>query len=376
MGKDADKENLEAFTAFYRNYGDRLEKKVKAYNKKLAKDKNPLLATYKADLADLNDGGKLLRGVLVGLGYRLGGGEKGDYPLDLSLAFEMFQTGVLIHDDVIDNADLRRGKMTIHNRCLKRMEAQDITVVSARETEPSIARSVALCAGDLGLFYPNLILAESYADDPHFGEISAEFSRIVIDTIRGEMLDVVLPYQLQDSSYTDEERGKLLEKSVADIYHLKTARYSVVGPLHLGLMLAGGSEKLIRRIDSFADDIGVAYQIMDDVLGIYADEALLGKDVGSDILEYKQTILYMYVRNYAPDYAGRLERHYGSPNVTEQDVEKVQDIFRESGALTYAQDAMNSCFARAERKLARMDLSKEDKQVLKGFISWCRGRRK
>lgn len=84
----------------------------------------------------------------------------------------------------------------------------------------------------------------------------------------------------------------------------------------------------------------------------------------------------MYVKNHAPEYVERLEKHYGSPNVTEQDVEKVQDIFRESGALDYARDSMNSCFARAERKISRLKVPDEDKMLLRGFIGYCRGRRK
>ena len=376
MGRDRDKEALEAFMAYYRSCASSLKKHKKELNRRLAKDPNPLIRTFRSDLADLNDGGKNLRGVLVELGYRLGGGKDPEHAMDLALAFEMFQTAVLVHDDIIDNADMRRGKMTIQNRYEDRLEVRDIRILSAQETEPALAKSAALCAGDLGLFYSNLILAEAYADDPKANAIIAEFDRVAIDTIRGELLDVVLPYELQDSSYTEEERAKLLEKSVADIYHLKTSRYSVVGPLHLGLMLAGADDFLIRRTDSFADDIGIAYQIMDDILGIYADEYVLGKDVGSDISEYKQTILYMYVKNYAPEYVERLEKHYGSPNVTEADVEKVQDIFRESGALDYARDSMNSCFQRAERKISRLKVPDEDKMLLSGFIGYCRGRRK
>ena len=376
MGRDRDKEALEAFMAYYRSCASSLKKHKKELNRRLAKDPNPLIRTFRSDLADLNDGGKNLRGVLVELGYRLGGGKDPEHAMDLALAFEMFQTAVLVHDDIIDNADMRRGKMTIQNRYEDRLEVRDIRILSAQETEPALAKSAALCAGDLGLFYSNLILAEAYADDPKANAIIAEFDRVAIDTIRGELLDVVLPYELQDSSYTDEQRAELLEKSVADIYHLKTSRYSVVGPLHLGLMLAGADDALIRSTDSFADDIGIAYQIMDDILGIYADEYVLGKDVGSDISEYKQTILYMYVKNHAPEYVERLEKHYGSPNVTEQDVEKVQDIFRESGALDYARDSMNSCFARAERKISRLKVPDEDKMLLRGFIGYCRGRRK
>ena len=138
MGRDRDKEALEAFMAYYRSCASSLKKHKKELNRRLAKDPNPLIRTFRSDLADLNDGGKNLRGVLVELGYRLGGGKDPEHAMDLALAFEMFQTAVLVHDDIIDNADMRRGKMTIQNRYEDRLEVRDIRILSAQETEPAL----------------------------------------------------------------------------------------------------------------------------------------------------------------------------------------------------------------------------------------------
>ena len=368
--------NLNSFQAYYDGTAARLKKKAAAYNRKLRKDPNPFIRMFKEDLADLSDGGKFLRGMLVSLGYRLGGGTDAETADALALAFEIFQTGVLIHDDIIDNAVMRRGKLTIQRRYRRRLEVRGTKMVSQMEAPGWVAEATALCAGDLGLYYANLEIAKAYRDNPRLGDLITYFDETVIDTIRGELLDVVLAYELQDSSYTEEERKALLEKSIGDIYRLKTARYSVIGPLHLGMMLAGAPDDQLRAVDRAADDIGVAYQIMDDILGIYADAELLGKDVGSDIAEFKQTLLYMYVCTRKPEAAERLLEYYGKP-VTEESLEAVRQIFRDSGALEYARGSMNACFERAERKIARMKfLPAEDRAILRGFVEWCQGRRK
>ena len=375
--------NLEAFRKFYEETYKRLDKKTHAYNRSLKKDDNPIIRPFMEDLADLNQGGKMLRGMLVVFGYQIARHARGASDIDLPVSdalaqtFEMFQTGVLVHDDVIDNAAQRRGKITVHRRYEHRLDVRDIQMVSGIEKPQEIAKSVGICVGDLGIYYANKLLADSYGSDPALGQLISYFDDIVIQTIRGELLDVVLPYEIQDPGIGEEERAKLLEKSIYDIYFLKTAGYSVIGPLHLGMILGGAEPKEMAALDRCARDIGIAYQIMDDILGVFADPKILGKDVGSDVAEYKQTILYMYVRTMKPEFAEELLQYYGKKHVTSRDIEQVQRIFEESGALAYAQSVLADHFESAERKISRMKfMDAEDKKILRGFISYCKGRRK
>ena len=375
--------NLEAFRKFYEETYKRLEKKTHTYNRSLKKDDNPIIRPFMEDLADLNQGGKMLRGMLVVFGYQIARHARGASDIDLPVSdalaqtFEMFQTGVLVHDDVIDNAAQRRGKITVHRRYEHRLDVRDIRMVSGIEKPQEIAKSVGICVGDLGIYYANKLLADSYGSDPALGQLISYFDDIVIQTIRGELLDVVLPYEIQDPGIGEEERAKLLEKSIYDIYFLKTAGYSVIGPLHLGMILGGAEPKEMAALDRCARDIGIAYQIMDDILGVFADPKILGKDVGSDVAEYKQTILYMYVRTMKPEFAEELLQYYGKKHVTSRDIEQVQRIFEESGALAYARSVLADHFESAERKISRMKfMDAEDKKILRGFISYCKGRRK
>lgn len=373
----SEQKELDEFMRFYEASRRRIQEKSGEFNESLKKDENPLLRMFKEDLADLNEGGKMLRGMLVNLGFRIAGGSKTEESDDLALAFEVFQTGVLIHDDIIDNAGTRRGKMTIHRRYENRLQSRNIAMLSRAEKPADIARSAAICTGDLGLYYANRMIADSYGDSGKAGTLISAFDDIVLNTIRGELLDVVLPYELQDSRRTKKQMLTLLAKSVRDIYSLKTAGYSVVGPLHLGMLLAGADEASLEKMDAFAGEIGIAYQIMDDILGIYAEESFLGKDVGSDISEFKQTILYMYVRTNDEAAYEELLKYYGKKRVSRKDVSEVRRIFRDSGALAYAQNALMSCFRCAGRKLNAMDfVAEQDKEILRGFMIYCRGRKK
>ncbi|MBR0378520.1 MAG: polyprenyl synthetase family protein [Lachnospiraceae bacterium] len=374
---------LAAFSTFYSDSLNRLTKKTNAYNKILRKEPNPIIRPFREDLADLNTGGKMLRGMLVNLGYQIAVHMNGEAACNaaesdmLALAFEIFQTGVLVHDDIIDNAGTRRGKITVHRRYEHRLNVRETKMVAAGEKPGNLAKSAAICVGDLGIYYANKQIVDNYAQNEHLAALIGYFDDIVLQTIRGELLDVVLPYEIQDDKYSPEEKKKLLEKSIWDIYYLKTAGYSVIGPLHLGMILGGADEKQMKALDRVAEDIGIAYQIMDDILGVFADPEKLGKDVGSDITEFKQTILYMYVCTMKPEYEEELLQIYGKKRISDAELDEVQRIFRESGALAYAQEMLGDCFERAEKRLARIKgMSKEDKAILRGFITYCKGRRK
>ena len=401
-----------AFLSFYKISKTRLEEKISAYNEAFVKEPHPLLAPFFADFADLNEGGKLLRGVFVNLGCALalseaaacgeaegcaGMGEtaagskaacagideaaesgKEDYAGmslaaagsdALALAFEIFQTAVLIHDDIIDHAELRRGKKTSHRRYAQSLDARGIY-----DRAGDTPDSAALCLGDAGLYAANLVIAENYRDNPKLGELISYFDSVVIDTIRGELLDVILPCEIADPSLGTEKADDLLARSVREIYHLKTARYSVIGPLHLGMLYGGASPELMEAVDRFADEAGVAFQIKDDILGIFAEETKLGKDVGSDIAEAKLTILYQYVKQHDPAAYELLMEDYGQSPVTLEALARVQNIFRSSGALAFAEHAMETCFKNAESALGDISLGENEKALLYGLLDYLRGR--
>ena len=388
--------DMEMFMDFYGESSRRIKDKISAYNEDLKKEENPLLRPFFYDLADLNSGGKLLRGVFVNLGYKFARELAGDNDFDisksdgLSMAFEMFQTGVLIHDDIIDHADLRRGKATIHKRYEKAIKEREM-----RDRAGDTPKSAAICTGDLGLYLANNIIAREYASDPELGNLIGYFDEVVINTIRGELLDVILPCEITSSSlgkgelYTDtgkeqkENEAKagaaadMLRRSVEEIYSLKTAKYSILGPLHLGMILGNATEEQMRDVDECAEQLGIAFQIKDDILGIFGDEENIGKSVGGDISEAKLTILYQHVACCENEALEELLKYYGKPEVTAEDVKAVRRIFTGTGALSFAENAMKECFEKAEKTLAESTaLLEPQKAMLRGIGGYFLNRKK
>ena len=325
------------------------------YNNKLIVEDNKYLRELLENFKDLNSDGKFIRGFLILLGYEFIS-KKNNYNevIPLSLAFELFQTSVLIHDDIIDNASLRRGKKTIPNRYSEKY----IDAVH-------LGDSLAICAGDIGFYKANELLIENYYGNKF---LLKYFNDIVINTIRGEILDVVLPH-IQKYKYFKDTN---LEKYVMDIYRLKTSWYSIVGPICIGMILGGASKKEVNEMEDLAYNLGIAFQIKDDILGIYSDSVKCEK-TASDISEFKQTILYSYVYDKNNKVLNELNKYYGKENISAEDVEKVRNIFKDSGALDYANKMMEKLFDETNRKIDKLVyISENDKKILKGFMIYLK----
>lgn len=354
---------IELFQNYYQENKTKLAEKIRYYNNSL-KDDDLILNKNLEFFKDLNSDGKLVRGILVKLGYELEKYNPG-YSDNLALAYEVFQTSILIHDDIIDHDEKRRGKETIHFR-----NYQEYYNISKNKAESaSISNSIALCMGDYGLFLANKIISDAYWQDPNLGKVLSYFNNIVLKTIKGEILDVVIPFQSENKLLTQES----LEKYINEIYRLKTAYYTVVGPLSVGMILAGSPEEQIEEIAEFGEEVGIAFQIQDDILGIYSTE--IGKVIGSDIKENKQTILYSYIQKTS--YQKEFEKYYGKDEINDEVLQKVKELLEASGATQYAIDEMNKHYDRSIELLDRITwLEYDKKEILKGMVEYLRMRNK
>ena len=311
--------------------------------------------------SNLNTNGKLVRGVLVDLGYYLLKDNK-EYSNDLALAYEIFQTAILVHDDIIDEDEKRRGVNTIHFENFNKYKSYNS--IEAKH----LGDSIAICMGDYGLYDSIKIITNSYKDDPNLSKVLNNFIDTALNTVRGEILDVVLPF---------ESKNKLvdlnsLDKSIMDIYRLKTAHYTIIGPMSVGLLLAGSDESKIKDITSFGEKVGIAFQIQDDILGIYGEN--IGKVIGSDIKEFKQTILYSHISK--TDYLNELENYYGN-DISEDNINKVRELFKKSGSLDYSINMMNNLYDESIKELNNINWISEDKKdILRGFVEYLRNRNK
>ena len=351
--------NLEQFTSLYKKIKAEINQIIKEYNESLVSYASGCLKENLEYLKDLNSDGKLIRGFLISFGYKILK-ENISYSYHLSLAYELFQTSVLIHDDIIDNDNLRRGKNTIHySNYLKYKSLNDLDAKKASE-------SIGICIGDYGFFKVNEIIIKYYKDDPNFSKLFDYYNNIVLKTVEGELVDVVLSFE---SKYKEIEN---LEDNIMKIYKLKTAFYSIIGPLNLGLILGGIDDKKLEDINNFGEKVGIAFQLQDDILGIYSD---MGKVIGSDIKEYKQTLLFSYTMKNKK-YKDELLKYYGKEIIGEKEINETRRIFKESGAYDYAHNLMNKLYDEGIDIMKKIDwIKEEDKNIIFGLVEFLKQRK-
>jgi geranylgeranyl diphosphate synthase type I len=280
-------------------------------------------------------GGKCIRGALVKLGHEIASGRPADERiLPAAAAFEIFQTAILGHDDIIDKSPLRRGKDSI-------WRAAALTA----EGDVHYGTSQAICLGDVGFILANRLVAESAFGAERKIEALSVFNPAQLNTMNGEMLDVLLS---RAKDYDDED-------GILRVASLKTAWYTIVGPMQLGAVLAGGSRSLLGGMEAFGMSLGVAFQLKDDILGIRAAEREIGKSNTSDIAEGKVTLLIHHaLKNASAEDRRRLREIYGRPSVSDADREAVQAIFAATGAFDAAARRAERCLGEAKRLIPAM----------------------
>jgi len=305
-----------------------------------------------ADLFEQHDNGKRIRGAMVKLGALVAGSAENALPV--SYAYELFQTAILIHDDIIDRSQTRRGKTTIHEK----------------NTDKHFGTSRAICIGDYGLFLANKIM--SAATGSKTLEAMQYFADIQLSTLEGELMDVTLPYEPIDpqtdyNSYMD---------TVLEIFRTKTAIYTLAGPLKLGAIFGGATAQMAEALYNLAIPLGIAFQIKDDLLGMYADDKTIGKPAISDLHEKKQTLLYGYAYKHATtEQRATLDRLYGNPNATQADLATVRDIFTTTGATAFGKKNIHDLSQESLQAIEQLQADKNIKTLLRGLVYYLTVRR-
>ena len=295
------------------------------------------------ELKRLSEGGKRVRGYLVKLGQLLFGKDDESY-LDLAAALEIFQTAILIHDDIIDEADKRRGMDTINNKY-----------------KGHFGISKGICVGDLGIFISYDIINNIDIDSKLKNEILKIYSRTLYNTINGEIIDVELPLESLDY------HKNMNEKIIYDIYINKTAWYTIIGPMLIGSISAGMKDRDKQKLIEIGINLGIAFQIKDDLLGLYSDANKLGKTI-NDIKENKQTIIYKYAIDHASNQELKfIKENYGNSSITDNNTIKLLGMFEKIGAKKNAESLVEEYTKKSISIVNGMDLKNKDK-----FISFIK----
>lgn len=327
-----------------------LEKNFQKWSMEVESASPKLIELNKAFI-QASEGGKRLRGALVKLGYELAGAKYTPEILKSSAAFEIFQTAILAHDDIIDLSPLRRGKPTVYMQLGGNHYGMSQTI----------------CLGDIGYFLAVRLISQSNFPAERISKALELFSQAMLETALGQMLDVELPFL----------DGVKEENDALTVFRLKTARYTLVGPLNLGAILGGADKKLLESIEQFGESLGIAFQIQDDILGVFGNEEDLGKSVTSDIEEGKVTLLLIYALKTANKIQHRvLDKYYGKGKVGEEEVEKIRKVFIDTGALKHSQKKAEELITKAKEVIAKMQISKDNKQMLAEMSDFLVNRQK
>lgn len=360
--------NQKLFIDFLKNAAKEIEAAAREYfdDFSLSVVENSFVRESLRALVGQNEGGKRIRGALIKLGEQIASHGQNHHYLPIAVGYELFQTSVLIHDDIIDRSETRRGKVTIHVDSAEKIRDSRGNGISEREAA-HYGISRALCIGDYGFFISYQFLARCAVDSTVLAKVYQLYSQILAMTCEGEIVDTILPFN-RISALDDYDAYK---KMVFQIYELKTAWYTLAGPLMLGAVCGGGDEALVDLLKRIAIPLGTAFQIKDDLLGIYSSDEVLGKSVLSDIREGKQTFLYGIACQRADEAQRKLlNRHYGNQSVGKEDLEVVRRLFKETGAKRYAEEEIRR-LSDISRELIQNELIDEEyRNILYGLVSY------
>jgi geranylgeranyl diphosphate synthase type I len=304
--------------------------------------------------------GKLLRGCLICYSYAL---ESDAAPteavLNAAVTLELIHTALLIHDDLIDRDDLRRGQPALHRQYSQWADKRQLA-------DPQrFGSNMALCAGDTALFWALGLLCAPANASAADTAIAKLFSQALTAVCAGQMEDIYM-------GMADVHPTK---RAIYAVMRSKTAVYSVALPLAVGAVLAGQPAPIQRLLHAIGMDAGLIFQIRDDELGVLGQSSILGKPVGADIREGKKTLPYYYLLQATDSKEKRyLSTVFGNIEASQTDIARVQAILRRHNIPQYVKQDIARLEARANRRIDRLALNQTAQDKLRRLVAFCAAR--
>ena len=268
------------------------------------------------------EAGKRLRPAFVYWGYRGAGGGPGGPAAEAAVraacSVELLHVCAMIHDDIMDGSDVRRGRPAMH------VGFTDLHRRLGWRGDPAaFGEGAAVLMGDMAFTWADVALAEAGLPDDRLAAALGAFNRLRSELMGGQDLDLVVA-----------ARGAPSEAAVRRVLIYKSGKYSVERPLQLGNAIAGGGAGLAAAYSAYGLPLGEAFQLRDDVLGVFGSPQVTGKPAGDDLREGKETYLVMLARRRASE-AGRalLESALGDAKLPDDGVAAVREVIAACGAL-------------------------------------------
>lgn len=314
-------------------------------------------------VTDLLAGGKRLRAAFCYWGWRACGGADTPAIFAAAAALELLHASALVHDDVMDASDTRRGQPSVHRRFAASHQAAGWQGSAER-----FGAGGAILVGDLLLAWTDEMLRTSGLPAASVGRGLAVLDAMRTEVFAGQFLDLV--GQASANSAVD---------SALRIVTYKSAKYTVERPLQLGAALEAGSARARDRLgdcrasisaafSGYGIPLGIAFQLRDDILGVFGDPAKTGKPVTDDLREGKRTVMLALARQRAGAGQGQvLDRCIGDPDLTESAAQQVREIITSTGALAECEQMISVNLKRALAALDDASITSESKSALAGL---------
>ncbi len=305
-------------------------------------------------------GGKKLRGSLVLVGFQCSGRSDLQNVLNSSIAYELIHSSFLIHDDIMDSSPLRHGDDAAHIKYQKLGEELGLS------NPEQFGRSMAINAGDAGPAIAYGIVCREMLEPRHVLAGIQHLSAVIQTTVMGQCLDV---------GTTIDRIPTPTEKEILRIHRLKTANYTVAGPLQFGALLSGienvKDDALLHSMEEYGFSIGIAYQIQDDFMGMFGTTEDSGKPITSDLEEKKNTLLFQYLLLHGSDAEKTFLRSLlGTAAVSTEDFEGLKTMLLESGAVDYSRQKARDLVESGKAHVPEITTDQRLRHLLVDIADW------
>lgn len=317
----------------------------------LAKEYDPQYERLWKEIREyLFKGGKRMRPYLMLLAYRSYGGKAADTVLPVAAGWEFLHASLLVHDDIIDRDDTRHGALNITGSYKN--------IYRNVQDKTHFAASAALLAGDLLLSSAHETISYSSLSSDDKTKAHQLFSQALFGVAGGELLDT-------EMVFTDIDKVDALK-----IAHYKTAEYTCEYPLVCGAMLAGAHEKELEKIRKLAYNIGIGYQLVDDLLGVFGVEEVTGKTIKGDIRERKRTLLIQFTHKLLTgSNRVELENLYNSQGVlSDSEVEIVRNLIDISGAKAQVESQISRYASHSYKIIKTLDIAESCREEYRQLV--------
>ena len=302
----------------------------------------------------LLEGGKRLRPLFAYVGYLATGGKASSEVVRAISSLELIHVCALIHDDVMDGSDTRRGAPSIH-KLFEAMHQKELLQGSASK----FGIAAAILIGDLALVWSAQMLHNSGIQNQDLINVLPFYDEMRVELMAGQYLDV----------YEQSLASQSIERSLK-VARYKSGKYTIERPLHFGASLGGASEDLLAAFTKYGIPLGEAFQLRDDLLGVFGDPKVTGKPSGDDLREGKRTALIAATMDRATESQLKfLSKYFGDPNLSEDRINQIQEIIIDSGAQSHIESMIEQLAQSALTALTFEGVSSIGRELLTQLVN-------